>query len=95
MYYVGGRKGMGVSPLIHLSLSQNRLHPGLRRAGAGALKQGHHVREMETFHVVNPPGCQRNPNERGSCRGGGERPGLVLGRGLMAILGAGTWLLPS
>lgn len=61
---------MGVNPLIHLSPSQNHLHPGLQRAGAGALKRRHHVREMETFHVVNPGGCQRNPNERGSCRVG-------------------------
>lgn len=90
MYY-GGKKGMGVSPLIHLSPSQNRLHPGLWRAGAGALKRRQHVREMETFHVVNPGGCQRNPNERGSCPDGlagrtldcfaGEEPKGDSGRG--------------
>lgn len=87
---------MGVSPLIHLSPSQNHLHPGLRRAGAGALKRRHHVREMETFHVVNPGGCQRNPNERGSCRGGvaGSTPDWLAGRSLQSILGAGN-LAPS
>lgn len=72
MYY-GGKKGMGVSPLIHLSPSPNHLHSGLWRAGADALKRRHHVREMETFHVVNPQGCQRNPNERGSCGEGGTQ----------------------
>lgn len=66
---MGGKKGTGVSPLIHLSPSRSHLHPGLRRAGAGALKQRRLVREMETFHVVNPQGCQRDPNERGSCQG--------------------------
>ena len=80
---------MGVSLLIHLSPSQNHLHPGLRRAGAGALKRRHHVREMETFHVVNPWGCQRNPNERGSCQGGvaGSTLDWSGGRSLKAILG--------
>lgn len=80
MYY-GGKKGMGVSSLIHLSPSQNHLHPGLQRAGAGALKRRHHVREMETFHVVNPRGCQRNPKERGSCRAWREHPALAWGEG--------------
>lgn len=64
---MGGKKGMGVSPLIHLSPSPNHLHAELQRAGTAALKRRHHVREMETFHIVNPPACQRNPNERGSC----------------------------
>lgn len=46
---------MGISPVIHLSPSRSHLHPRLQRAGTGALMQRHHVREMETFHVVNPP----------------------------------------
>lgn len=78
---MGGKEREGVSPLIHSSPSPNHRHAGLRRAGAGSLKQRHHVREMETFHVVNPQGCQRNPNERGSCWGwqGAPRTGLEGG----------------
>lgn len=45
---------MGISPVIHLSPSRSHLHPRLQRAGTGALMQSHHVREMETFHIVNP-----------------------------------------
>lgn len=78
---------MGVSPLIHLSPSQNHRHPGLRRAGAGALKRRHHVREMETFHVVNPWGCQRNPNERGSFWGWWGAPRTGLGEKLKGYSG--------
>lgn len=80
---------MGVSSLIHLSPSRSHLHPGLQRAGAGALKQRHHVREMETFHVVNP-WVVRETLMREEAGGGREHPGLLGGSGgrcLKAIQG--------
>lgn len=69
---------MGVSPVIHLSPSQSHLHPGLQRAGTGALMQKHHVREMETFHVVNPQVVRETLMRK---EAGKEHPGLLGGGG--------------
>lgn len=54
----------------------------LQRAGTGALMQRHHVREMETFHVVNPQVVRENLMRKETSV---EHPGL-LGRG-----GTGNW----
>lgn len=65
---------MGVSPVIHLSPSRSHLHPRLQRAGTGALMQRHHVREMETFHIVNPQAVRETLMRKET---GKEHPGLL------------------
>ena len=65
---------MGVSPVIHLSPSRSHLHPRLQRAGTGALMQRHHVREMETFHIVNPQVVRETRMRKET---GKEHPGLL------------------
>lgn len=65
---------MGVSPVIHLSPSRSHLHPRLQRAGTGALMQRHHVREMETFHIVNPQVVRESLMRKET---GKEHPGLL------------------
>lgn len=73
---------MGVSPVIHLSPSRSHLHPRLQRAGTGALMQRHHVREMETFHIVNPQVVKETLMRKET---GKEHPGLLGGVALKTL----------